>query len=164
MDRTIEYVKDRYNEEQARFKHVEDKCSKLLTFLTVIISVLAAIASIKNSSLFSPTQYMEWVLLGLFCLTIFCTFCAWGHALLALKVGKCPSIPVNSESSQYVKNADEADRDLYIFDCYVDTTQLLTIEIDKKIKNLELAYNELTLSAWGVAILSTLIIIKELIK
>ena len=164
MDRTLEFVKDRYKEEQERFKHVEDKCSKLLTFLTVVISALIAIASIKNNSLFSPDNHLDWIRLALFLITGFCAFCAWGHALLALKIGYCPTVPVSQEAANYIKDSDREESDLFIFDCYVETTRQLTEQIDLKIKPLEHSYNELTLSAWGIGVISILAIASELSK
>ncbi|MEZ7229363.1 hypothetical protein NO989_21660 [Alteromonas sp. DY56-G5] len=164
MDRTLEYVKDRYNEEQSRFKHVEDKCSKLLTFLTVVISALIAILSIKNNTFLSPSNPLEWIRTSIFCLTGFCVFCAWGHALLALKIGDCPNAPISRTAANYIKDTGDEERDLFIFDCYVDTTQQLKMQIDYKINYLEYSYSELAYSAWGIGLISFISIFMELSK
>jgi len=163
MDRTLEYVKDRYNEEQNRFKHVEEKSTKLLTFLTVVISALIAIASIKNNTIFSPDSPLDWIRTVLYCFTGFTVFCAWGHALLALKVGVYPNAPLSREAATYIKKTDKDERDLFIFDCYVNTTEKLTLEIDNKITYLEYSYSELAYSAWGIGIISLISIFMELL-
>ena len=159
----LNYVRERYVEEQARFKHIEDKCGMLITFLTVSIAAFGSIVSFKNTNLFSPCSMLEW-LLFIFCvLTFFVLACSWGHALLALKLGKCPIAAKSKENAEYIFSASEQDVLEHIYDCYVNPIEELEHVINDKARNLELAYNELSISAWLIAVFSILIILKELL-
>lgn len=51
----------------------------------------------------------------------------------------------------------------HIVDCYLDTTEELSMAIDKKAKNLEHTYNEMAIAAWISGFLVILIAIKELV-
>ncbi|MBC3767284.1 hypothetical protein [Neptunicella marina] len=161
---TLDYLKDRYAEELSRFNHFETKCSKFLTFITGIIGGMTAFASFTKETLLMPETPIGWIQLLLFCLSLFIAICAWGHSLLALRIGKCPILPKSKVAASYINRVSETERIEYIYECYVDTLELLTEEIDKKSHNLELAYSELTMSAWGLGILGFLTIFVETAK
>ncbi len=50
-DHTLDYLKDRYNEELARFDHFENKCEKFLIFVTVIIAAVTAFSGLNNGAI-----------------------------------------------------------------------------------------------------------------
>ncbi|PSV44052.1 hypothetical protein [Photobacterium indicum] len=160
---TLEYLKDRYVEEQARFNHFEAKCSKLLTFLTGVIGGLSIWAGFVKSTLFSPSTPVSWIQLFLFCLALICIACAWGHSLLAIKIGDCPVLPKSGAAAMYIQESTEQKRCEYIFECYVGTLSQLSEVIDNKSINLEHAYDELTYSAWALGILGIVTIGMEII-
>jgi hypothetical protein len=157
-------LKDRYNEEQARFNHFETKCSKLLTFLTGVIGALSIYGGYAKDKIFSLDNPIEVIIFALFVCAVFCVICAWGHALLAIKIGDCPILPKSREAAEYIKESDEEDRNEYIFNCHVDTLDELASVIDEKSKNLEYSYSELTLGAWAIGFLALITIIMEIVK
>ncbi|HGS4561392.1 TPA: hypothetical protein ACMDRZ_003653 [Vibrio cholerae] len=161
---TLEYLKERYAEEQDRFKHFEEKCSKFLTFLTAVVSVLAAWGAFAKDSLFSPNTPWMWVQLALFCIASLCLVCSWGHAILAIKIGDCPVLPKQGNVAVYLRDSNTSERDAYIFDCYVDTLKQLTKVIDDKSINLEHSYDELIYSAWAIGFLGVITILTEVLK
>lgn len=94
MSNVLEYLKDRYDEEQDRFAHFEEKCSKLLTLLSILIAALGSIAAVKSPLAFPPTSVLQWLLVAALLGAIFSLICAWGHTLLALKIDDCPVMPL----------------------------------------------------------------------
>lgn len=86
--------------------------------------------------------------------------CAWGHALLALKLDNCPIAAKSRENAEYIFNSSEPDAVEQIFDCYVNTTEELSEVIDRKAVKIEHAYNELAMSGWLAALFVFLIFIK----
>lgn len=157
----LNYVQGRYTEEQERFKHFEEKCGKLLNSLTIVIAAFCGIAGFKSSTLFSPHTMLQWINLILCCLAFMALSCAWGHLLLALKIGVCPIAAKSRENSDYLMKAEPKDAFEQMFDCYVDATQEIESVIEKKSKNLELAYDELILGASLVIAFIFLTIIME---
>jgi hypothetical protein len=161
---TLTYLNDRYIEEQARFNHLEAKCSKLLTFLTGVIGALSIWASFSKDTLFTPSSPLNWIQLGLFCIALFCILCSWGHSLLAIKIDDYPVLPKSKKVTDYMESSTETECYKYIFECYVDTLPLLSAQIDLKSINLAHAYDELTYSAWALGILGFLTIMIEVTK
>lgn len=104
---------------------------------------------------FSPVQWS---------LAFFALSCAWGHLLLALKIGTCPIAAKSRENAEYLMKAEPQDAFEQMFSCYVDATQEIESVIEKKSKNLELAYDELIPGASMVVAFIFLIIIMEVFK
>ncbi len=164
MKTTLEYLKDRYHEEQSRFDHFENKCTKLLTFVSIVIAVTTAIAGAKEGAIFNPTNFPSWVVLLTFIAGSFSICCAWGHSLLALRIGECPGLPRSRETAVYLSAADTEKQSEHLFNCYIDTLEKLKETIDVKSKNLELAYQELSISAWALAVAAVLTVGMEISK
>lgn len=164
MEKTLEYLRDRYLEEQARFDHFENKCSKFLTFLTVIIAGITAIVNMSEGAIFHPSSEFQWVILIIFIIGSLCIACAWGHSLLALRIGDCSVLPRSRETAEYLSAVDEETALRHIYNCYVDTLEKLSSEINVKSRNLELAYDELSMSAWCLGFIAILTICMEIAK
>jgi hypothetical protein len=162
MKQTLDYLKDRYGEEQARFDHFESKCSKFITFVTVIIAAITALSGMKDGVIFQPKSEVAWVVLGLFIIGAFSIVCAWGHALMALRIGECSVLPRSRKTAEYLLAVSEEKSSKHIYNCYVDTLEKLATEINQKSRNLELAYDELTISAWCLGLVATLTIYMEI--
>jgi hypothetical protein len=160
----LNYVQERYVEEQARFKHFEDKASKLINSLTIVIGAFCGITGFKSSTLFSPSTAFEWIILSLCCLAFFYLSCAWGHSLLSLKIDECPVAPKSKVNAEYLIHSEDDKAFRHIFDCYVDATQELEKVIKKKSKNLKLSYDELAIGATLVFVFTSLTLLMEVIK
>ncbi|HCG0885751.1 TPA: hypothetical protein NJH56_001534 [Pseudomonas aeruginosa] len=164
MKTTLEYLKDRYIEEQSRFDHFENKCAKLLTFTSVVIGAVIAVAGVNKGAVFHPQSPENWIALAAFLAGVFAIFCAWGHALLALRIGECPVLPRSRAAVEYLAAVDADSQSRYLYNCYVDTLEHLAKVIDEKSKNLELAYQELSISAWGLAVAASITAFVEITK
>lgn len=147
----FDYVKERYIEELQRFTLVENKCAMFLTLLTIMIGAFGMLVGFNNKEMFKPESAFEYIELLFFGLAVFTMICSWGHFLLALKIGKSPVAPRNLETSNWFKIVSNQECINHIYNCYADTTPKITETITAKIKNIELAYEELALTAWFVA-------------
>lgn len=164
MKNTLDYLRDRYFEEQARFDHFENKCSKFLTFVTVIIAGITTLTGMNEGSIFHPQSVLEWVVLVVFLVGGLSVACAWGHSLLALRIGECSVLPRSKETAEYLLQVDDEAALKHIYNCYIYTLEKLSEEIDNKSRNLELAYSEVAISAWSLGIVAILISYMEIFK
>lgn len=164
MSKAFEYLKERYGEELSRFDHFEQKCARFLTFVTVIIAGITAVAGIRDGEIFNPKEIEEWVVLLLFLFGSFSIICAWGHTLLALKIGDSTVVPRSRETAEYLISVDEDSALNHIYNCYIDTIEKLASEINEKAKNLEIAYNEIAIGAWCLSLSVTITVILEVSK
>ncbi|WP_090309642.1 hypothetical protein [Pseudomonas linyingensis] len=164
MKTTLDYLKDRYSEEQSRFDHFENKCTKLLTFTTIVIGVVTAVAGANKGAIFHPQSPAGWIALAAFLAGAFSIICAWGHALLALRIGECPVLPRSRAAAEYLATVDADSQSTYLYNCHIDTLEHLAEVIDEKSRNIELAYQEISISAWGLAFSAVLTMIMEIAK
>lgn len=162
MDETIAYLKDRFKEEQGRFDHFENKCAKFLTAVSIVIAALSALAGLKNGTLFQVASPLGVMILLAFAFAAICVACSWGHALSALRINECPTLPSSRLAIDYLRVVDAEAQKLYVFRCYIDTLEELKQAIDEKSKPLELAYQELVFGAGFLALLAILTTIREL--
>lgn len=143
----LNYIRERYNEEQRRFHHFEEKCSKLVGLLTFMLSGTSVIITILGKDKIPPNGTFEWLTLILLGCALFLMFCAWGHAMLALKIGDCPQASRSRENAYFIFNAQEADALDQIYECYVNSTQELFSFIQDKAKNLKYTFEEMFIAA-----------------
>ncbi|KRP84219.1 MULTISPECIES: hypothetical protein [Pseudomonas] len=162
MDETLAYLKDRYKDEQARFDHFENKCAKFLTAVSVVIAALTALVSAKGRVLFTLNGPSDFVALGCFLAAALCVICSWGHALSALRIRNCPTLPYSRQTIEWLKDADSSDHQQHVYNCYIGTLEKLKSAIDEKSKPLDFAYNEMVYAAWALSLLAVISITKEL--
>jgi len=162
MDDTLAYLKDRYKDEQARFDHFENKCAKFLTAVSVVIAALTALVSAKGRALFTLNNPWDYIALGCFFAAAFCVVCSWGHALSALRIRECPTLPYSRQTVEWMKAAEAADHQQHVYNCYIDTLEKLKSAIDEKSIPLEFAYSEMVYAAWALSLSAAINIGKEL--
>ncbi len=160
----LDYLKDRYNEEQRRFDHFENKCSRFLTFVTIIIAAITAISGLKDGAIFHPQSISDTIIFLLFIFGAMAIISSWGQALSALKIGECATMPNNRNTAQYLMDVDGNDASSYIYKCYIDTIEALSEDIRKKAEKLKIAYRDLIFSAWCLSIVVALAIFSEVIR
>lgn len=164
MPDVLGYLKERYDEEQARFAQLEEKCSRLLTLLSILIAALGSFAIVKSPLVLPPTSEIQWIAVIVFAGATLSLICAWGHTLLALKIEHRPTMPSSAETAAYLKESSEEESNQHLFNCYVDTLEKLAGVINRKAKNVELAYGELTISAWLLGLWAVLLVIREFVS
>ena len=163
MENIISYFKDRYEEENSRFVHIETKCSIILRFLTIVIGVIGAIVSINNTIL-TPSTFMEWIKFILLSAGTISIVFSWTHAFTSIRIGNYPVVPKNRETAEYLIKINEEEGKKHILNCYIDTIKKITDTIDEKAKNLNYSYKELSAGVVLFWILMITSVIMEMIK
>lgn len=161
MNDTLSYLNNRYVEELARFDHFENKCSKFITSVTLILAAITALSGMKDGVIFQLKSGLDVAIFILFLLGAFSTVCCWGHSLMALRIGDSTILPRGRDTAEYLLTATPEQVSQYLYQCYLDTLEKLEEEINEKARNLEIAYNELVISAWLLGITAIFIVIKE---
>ena len=158
------YIKERYNEEILRFESIENKCTRFLTIITIIIASFGAVLGYQNSQLFNPSTPIEYIALfaGLF--AILCLACAFGHLLSSLKINSSIVVPRGTQTSEWLKNQKSEEAQSYIYDCCANAVVQQSEFNGNKLIPLKLAYNELVIAAWSISAFAILKIIMEIIK
>ncbi|WP_308723945.1 hypothetical protein [Metapseudomonas otitidis] len=164
MKKVLEYLGKRYDEEQNRFKNFEDKSARLLSFLSLLVGAIVALGGVRGGFILNPSDFPSWLALVAYLASGICVFCSWGHTMLALRVVDCPILPKSRIALEYLSAIDEEEQDKYIYNCYVDTLDVLAGVIDEKAKNLELAYQELAIGAWLLAASLVYFAVLEIVK
>lgn len=136
----------------------------MLAFLTTIIAALGTVTVIKSDSLFQPSLPIEWIKLLALLLALFSIVCAWGHALLALKIGRNTELPKGREITLHLAELDIASREQSILNYYHEAIEQLSEVIHEKNKYIVIAYEELTMSAWFFGIVSAVAIGMEILN
>lgn len=177
----LDYFKDRYKDEAEIFKHIEDKASKMLSFLSVIIIVLVAAAGFKSGALFhmDSKSPLSWIKFASFMASLFCVAWSWLHALFALQIDKCPVLPRGESMASFLcfyEDAEDEEKDpskvnankLLVRDTllksYVSTIRELKDLNERKAKHLEKSFTELSISAGCLALCATVTIGMEIFK
>ncbi|GAB3526999.1 hypothetical protein [Photobacterium alginatilyticum] len=136
----------------------------MLAFLTTIIAALGTVTVIKSDSLFQPSLPIEWIKLLALLLALFSIVCAWGHALLALKIDRNTELPKGREITLHLAELDIASREQSILNYYHEAIEQLSEVIHEKNKYIVIAYEELTMSAWFFGIVSAVAIGMEILN
>ncbi len=164
MDLAISYLKDRYNEELARFDHFENKCAKFLTFVSLIIVTVTALCGFKNGVVFHPKTPIDWLVLIVFCFGALSIAASWGHALSALQIGDFSVLPKGKATAEYLISVDESVANKHIYQCYVDVLEKMNNQLNQKSRPLQLAYEELVISAVCLCFVCFLTVFTEIAK
>lgn len=164
MAEVLDYLKDRYSEEQARFTQLEEKSAKILGYLSVLIGVLGAALGFKDSALLSPSSLAEWLRLAAFIIALFCVVCSWGHSLLALKINDCPVMPRSRGAIEWMTYVERSEWERHLVNWYANTIDELSFQSDRKAKNIGFCYSELTYSAWALGVFAVIAATMELMK
>ena len=160
---TISYFKERYEEENNRFNHIESKCAVILRFLSILIGVIAAIAS-TNKGMFSPVSIVQFNILVLYLMGTIFIVLSWGHSLYSLKIANCPVMPKNRKTLEYLIATKQEQAEKHILNCYIDTLEKLGNVISDKAKYLRYSYNELAFAAILFLFAGTITVILEVTK
>jgi hypothetical protein len=165
MDWTLEFLKDRYNEELSRFQHLEDKCAKFLTVVTIILGAVTAIGRIDTGRIFHPDSAWEAVTLLLFVWGVIFIVCAWGNALNAIRIIDSAIVPNNRETANWLLEQEtENSANEHIIKCYMDAIESLGDQLANKAEKLERAFTSIIASAACLGVVAVLTMLMELSK
>lgn len=97
-----EYQKDQFDDEKQRYSKLEDKATKFLTALTIVISTYTLIVGKFLESL--PTDinaFLKWSCYILIFLTFLCFCSAWSFIFRTLKLRDVPKMPSDKATIEY---------------------------------------------------------------
>ncbi len=161
----LEYFKDRYIEEQSRFDHFEAKCSRFLTFVTVIIALLTGFYELKANDInFSECKALQIIMSSSFIFGCISISISWFFSLAAMKISECSIVPNNRNTAEYLIGVDPVTAAEYILASYIDTIEMLSPEIQRKSDYLNIAYKALIFSAGFITATIISSVISEVIK
>lgn len=155
----IEYQKERYNDELQRFDHFENKCSRFLKSITLILALIPIILSFNPNVIKSPENIWDFISVFSFFGATASLISSWFHCLSALRIGDVTVLPFDKKTTDYLLEQDDEVSYNHLFKCYNDTIADLNLDIEKKSNSLEIAYKDLIFSAWGYIVLFTTILI-----
>jgi hypothetical protein len=160
----LSYIKERYNEEVIRFESIENKSTRFLTLITIMIASFGAILGYQNAQLFNPETAIEYIILLAALFAIFSLTCAFGHLLLSIKIRSSIVVPRGIETSEWLKIQDKEKALSYVYDCYANAVIKQSEFNNDKLKPLKLAYDELVIAVWLISIFSVFKVIMEMMK
>lgn len=87
--------KEILNQEQDRFNGIEEKASKYLTVLTLLVGASGFFGKWIISDLIPPRNKLEWALVGLGLMLVFSIIVSWFVVFNALRIRKIKTIPLD---------------------------------------------------------------------
>jgi hypothetical protein len=160
----VQYAKERYQEEQQRFDHIESKCGRLMTFVTMLITVITGFFAFFEKAIFHPVGLLDWTILVVSILAVFTLIVSWGHALLSLKIGTVNVAPRKQENIDYMLISEPEIMFEYMIKCYLDPIKKLAPKIDEKALCLRHAYDELAIAGFLLSGLLVLSLIRGFVE
>lgn len=157
----IDYARERYIEEQSRFTHLEEKCSKFLTMLTAAIGLFSLLAGDYVSSNTRPDGFLGWATFSALFITFLALASAWGHVLAALKPRAVHVAAKSIEALTFIEEQKAEKRDSFILKCYRETIAKLGIDMQDKEKSLKIAYNYIVATGVSFSISLALILLNQ---
>jgi len=153
----INYARERYVEELARFDHLEEKSGKFLGTLTIAIGVFSVLAGSYLEAAGRPSDSSDWVTLIALVVTFAAMASAWGHVLAVLRLKTVDVAAKRPEAIAYIRNNQAVARDEYILRCYSETTQRIAKDLEEKERDLKIAYDDIVFS--GGAFLASVVLV-----
>ena len=92
-----------------RFHKLDDKISKFITLVTIIISVFVAAIPFVFENHFPPKNFFEWILIILLFLTFISLCSLWSFLFRGLRLQDVPRMPFNQKILTFFRNKKNED-------------------------------------------------------
>jgi hypothetical protein len=143
--------KEAFNEELERFFRIDEKATKYLSVITLVLGFLPFVSNWSITKIIPPSSYIEWFLfvIGiLFCLSV---FASWIITFSVLKLHKVGKIPLSSEMIDFFDNHSLLNIYYTLSKSNKDVLLMNRKQVNKKSKRLYYAYQ--TIIASGIFLL-----------
>jgi len=157
----IDYARERYVEEMARFDFLEDKSSRFLGMLTIAIGGFSVLAGWYLEAVGKPQDLSDWFTMATLIVTFASLAYAWSYVLAALKLQTVDVATRSPEAIEHIKNSSSAVRDDFILSCYADTVQKIAKTLEEKERDLGRAFKGIVFSGVSFLVSITCIIINK---
>jgi len=161
MKRSLQSLQDCCHLELKRYHCLEQKCATVFAVITLLLVGLALLVVMSHGVIFTPQSAFEWLALLLIVLGSFSLACAWGHCLMAL----CSHCELSDlihliKADSLDKERESPVQDLIEEDC--ESVDQLSRVIEEKRHNLAMAFDEIRLGGWILALLAALMVSLQL--
>ncbi|WP_413493869.1 hypothetical protein [Morganella psychrotolerans] len=159
-----DYAVQIHKEKLEKYRRLEDKAMKLLTIISVIITVLIFLLRSYKDDIFSPYKYdfMTWVVCGELLLVSIILCCAWGHILASITTRPLKVLSSDGDGIRnFIMSSDLAFRDAKIAiakKIFENTKQLSSFHEEKakfvKFAEEEIAYSGIIFIVFVITVIS----------
>ena len=132
----FEYAKEVYKEELARFTRIDEKASKYLSILTLILGGFGYFGIWVIDNILPPQNILEWVLLINLILLFASLIAAWFFNFRALRLHSLQKMPLDNETIEFFNDNKSIDIYFAMTKGLSETNSRNKNETDKKSKNL----------------------------
>ena len=147
-----QYAKSSFDDELTRFRNIEDKASKFIGLLSIMIVGYTAIIRFSGSVFFPPETKLQWTSLVVIGLTFVTLVSSWSLLFRSLRFIEMPRLPLDPKYIEDFKSKDFATNHYLLSVTCSDALAQARFSNTKKTKLLRQAYSDMTLSAWLLSV------------
>lgn len=159
-----QYAKSSFDDELVRFRNIEDKASKFIGLLSIIIVGYTALIRFSGSIFFPPENVFEWITVVCILLTFIVLVSSWSLLFRSLQFIEMPRLPLDSEYIKDFKNKDFSTNHYLLSVTCSRALAKARASNTIKTKLLIKAYDDMALSAWLLSISLLLLTISVYLK
>ena len=153
-----DYARKSLDEDIARFQIIDEKAGKFLTLISVVLGVFSGIVPWVFEHNFPPSSLLSWALVVVLFLTFIALVSAWGFLFRTIKIARVPRMSLNDEIDDLFWDEEFPNIYYKLTKACRNALEINREVIDEKGKLIKLAYKDITVSAWLVALGLVLII------
>ena len=157
-----DYARKSLDEDIARFQIVDRKAFTFLTLVSVVFGILSGVVPWVFDNQFPPKEFLQWILALSILLTFVSLISSWSLLFRTIKLQKAPRMPLNTQIDDMFWDNDLVNIYYMLTKSCRKALDINRELIGEKGRLINLAYRDIALSAWLVAITTTLIIAAEL--
>ena len=159
-----EYSRKSLDEDLDRFKNIEDKSTKFMGFLTILIVGFSAIIRFASDIFFPPSHLFTWCTLIIIFFTYIALASAWGHLFMSLRILNVPRMPLDKYVIDMIEKNSLATSYWALSESCKNALEKSENVIENKTKNLQIAYQDIGYSAWLMSLSLIMITVCEYLK
>ncbi|WP_372373246.1 hypothetical protein ACDI10_16400 [Vreelandella venusta] len=146
------YGRAAFEDELKRFQNIEAKAGKYLSFLSVGIAAYTYLVKTYAYVFFPPFGLFQWLILTVVGLTFFTLIVSWSHLYRALRFTDMPRMTYGYEIIDFVDNNSFVSAHYHFSKMAAQALDCARKRNEEKSKLLLLAYTDIVISVWLIAI------------
>ena len=158
-----EYSRAGFEDELQRFRNMEDKTAKFLSFLSIIIVSYTLMLRFYSDLLFPIESCLQWIAIVSILITYIGLISSWGALFRSLVLTKMPRLPLDKSTVEFVEN-----NDLITVYYHLSLTSVNALSQAKesnvgKSKLLNIGSRDIAFSMWALCISALFIFLVKII-
>lgn len=146
-DFIFQHAKARFDDEIERFKNMENKASKFIGLLSIVIFGYTTLIRLSGGVFFPPKTAIDWVTFSFVTLTFLALAASWGLLFRSLKFREMPRLHIDKNYIEEFKKTKLFENQYLIAESFSDSFGLARAANTDKTKPLLHAYTFMSLSA-----------------